>query len=92
MPQKPGLLEYLASIVNCTCLSDLHTVSQSEKDVLAALIRMIRPQEYPLRQWNDALEYLAQINPFTTAREARAALLQYLTNRTAATKPPESNF
>ena len=78
MPQKTGLLEYLASAVGCICLSNLHTINQSKKDILAALIQMIHPQDYSLHQWNDTLEYLAQKAPEQSAEHAKAALIHSL--------------
>ena len=92
MPQKTGLLEYLASVAGCSFLSDLHSVNQSQRDILAALIRTIHPQEYSLRQWNDALEYLAQKKPLAASPEARAAILQHLTDRAETIKPRETVF
>lgn len=70
-----SLLDYLAYRVHCKYLSDLNDVSGYQ---LAREIQNIEPAAVPLREWNDALEYLARETPADTAESAKSRLLSAL--------------
>ena len=72
------LIAYLAEALRCSYLSDLRFLDRHGRDCLSAVVAAVRAEDYPLRQWNDALEYLAWESPRYTAELAKAALLQKL--------------
>ena len=56
MDQQMGLLERLAQMSGCVCLSDLRTPAYRHP-VLDALGR-ISAEEYPAKEWLEAMGYL----------------------------------
>ena len=68
------LLEYLAGRCHCAYLSDLRFLNEAQRRRLAREVEAVSADAVPLREWNDALDYLAQAPPEQTAEEARARL------------------
>ena len=72
-PAAP-LLEYLAGRCHCVYLSDLRFLNEAQRRRLAREVEAVSADAVPLREWNDALEYLTGRPPEQTAEEARARL------------------
>lgn len=71
-----GLLEFLAFKCGCLYLSDLH--GHGNMPLVQHAIREINPDQYDLKEWNDAVQYITGENvSFSTRQEA----LHYLLNR-----------
>lgn len=75
--KKAGyLLDDIAILTGCPYLSELRYVSTYQRRIPLAL-KSINPQDYPLRDWADAAEYLIVAAPvFKTVFEAYDYLLQ----------------
>lgn len=70
------LLERLAQDTGCVYLSDLHKQDIQVK-LLTALITVVA-DEYPLKEWNDALVYVAGLRePCSGCEQAYQALVAY---------------
>lgn len=74
-PLSLPLLDYLAHQVGSAYLSDLPRMSGAR---LARELEQIPAEAASLRDWNDALEYLAQAPPEATPQAARGRLLERL--------------
>lgn len=72
------LLDYLAREAGCVYLSDLPRAGRAERERAFHALERVPPEEVSLREWNDALNYLAQAPPEQTARAARERLLSVL--------------
>lgn len=75
-----SLLEWMSNACGCTFLSDLCFLQKWEKVRLAHRLEQIPPDRISLREWNDALQYLAGALPEKTQQAAREALLRALTH------------
>lgn len=74
------LLDFLAYRTGHTVLSDLHYMDDLERVRMARTLEAIPPEATGLREWNDALEYLARLPPEETAQAARGRLLEWLSH------------
>ena len=74
------LLDFLAYRAGHTMLSDLHYMDELEQARMARVLKGIPPEAVGLREWNDALEYLARLPPEETAQAARGRLLEWLSH------------
>lgn len=73
---RKELLDILADAIGCSYLSDL-TLLEVRPQLRRALCRL-EADAYPLREWNDAVEYITRKSAaFPTPEQARAFLLQY---------------
>ena len=72
------LLEFLAYKAGCAYLSDLPYASGWQRVRLAHALERVPAEAAVLREWNDALDYLAQAPPEETAQAARERLIQSL--------------
>lgn len=72
------LLEFLAYKTGCAYLSDLPHASGRQRAQLAHELERVPAEAAALREWNDALDYLAQAPPEETAQAARERLIQSL--------------
>ena len=72
------LLEFLAYKAGCAYLSDLPHASGRQRAQLAHELERVPAEAAALREWNDALDYLAQAPPEETAQAARERLIQSL--------------
>lgn len=68
------LIDHLANLIGCEYISDLPIMAANRDPRIAGELERIKPQEYSLRDWNDALEYLVQ-KPAQTTQEAAYELL-----------------
>lgn len=77
-PLTLPLLEFLAYKAGCAYLSDLPHASGWQRVRLAHALERVPAEAAVLREWNDALDYLAQAPPEETAQAARERLIQSL--------------
>lgn len=54
-----SLVDYLAAQLGCEFISDLRFLDKLNYLRLAHIVKTISPEDWPLREWNDALEYVA---------------------------------
>lgn len=78
MSKKQPLLEMLCAFMECDYLSDLRFLPAGQRRQLAKKLARLPVQEEDLREWNDALQYLAEEPPQPTARAARDLLVRRL--------------
>lgn len=57
--QLISLLDFLANKVGCMYLSDLRSINSTECRMLKRCIEKISAEQFVAREWQDALEYLA---------------------------------
>lgn len=74
------LLDFLAYRAGHTVLSDLHHMDALDRAQMARALEAIPPEAASLKEWNDALEYLARLPPEETAQAARGRLLEWLSH------------
>lgn len=74
------LLDFLAYRAGHAVLSDLHYMDGLEQARMARVLKDIPPEAAGLREWNDALEYLARLPPEETAQAARGRLMEWLSH------------
>lgn len=68
------LIDHMAEIIGCEYISDLPIIAANGDSRIIGLLKQFTPQDYSLRDWNDALEYLVQ-KPAQTSQEAAYELL-----------------
>lgn len=59
-------------------LSELHQANRLERGRLARALEEVAPEDVPLRDWNDALDYLTGAPAEPTAAAARIRLIEGL--------------
>lgn len=74
------LLDFLAYRAGHTVLSDLHHMDALDRARMARALEAIPPEAVSLKEWNNALEYLARLPPEETAQAARGRLLEWLSH------------
>ena len=57
--QLRSLLDFLANKAGCMYLSDLRSINSTECRMLKRCIEKISADQFVAREWQDALEYLA---------------------------------
>ena len=57
--QLISLLDFLANKAGCMYLSDLRSINSTECRMLKRCIEKISADQFVAREWQDALEYLA---------------------------------
>ena len=73
------LLDHMARAAGCMYLSDLRGGGPVRfRRAMIAAVNRLTPEDAELREWNDALEYLADAPKERTAHAAREKLLAYL--------------
>ena len=77
---KMSLLELLAWRSDCQYLSDLRNSKGYTACILHELEK-IDPEEAPLSEWNDALDYLAGAPAAENRKDAKKQLLEILSQR-----------
>ena len=76
METEKGLLETLADKIGCMYLSDLRQISNLAK--IQKELKEIPHEKFPLREWNDAAEYITgKEDCFSASIEAKEYLLAY---------------
>lgn len=69
------LLDFLARTLHCDYLSDLKFLSRNQRQILAETVSGIQPDSTPLREWNDALQYLTDSGSMDTQESAKQFLI-----------------
>lgn len=79
--QLMSLVDYAAHIAGCTYVSDLHYLDAVGKYRIARALEKVELDAFPLRDWNDALEYITGAKmPCSSAEQAKAALIAALSS------------
>lgn len=78
MMVEQSLLDLLSIQMKCDYLSDLRFLTQEQRQYLAQKLERLTPREEDIRDWNDALVYLANVPPETSAHGAKTRLVQHL--------------
>lgn len=73
-----SLLDAISIQMGCAYLSDLRYLDGGRRALLAQKLERLPPEESDLRDWNDALAYLAAQPPQPSAAQAKAALIAEL--------------
>ncbi|GKI15810.1 hypothetical protein CE91St44_22950 [Oscillospiraceae bacterium] len=80
--QDPDLLETLAAAAGCDYLSDLRL--PTHRAALRLAVQGCAAEDYPARQWQEALGYLCGASPSSLpADQAREKLLGFLGGKPA---------
>lgn len=80
--QLLSLVDYAAYVAGCTYVSDLHNLNSVGKYRIARALEKVELDAVPLRDWNDALEYITVAKmPCSSAEQARAALIAALSSQ-----------
>lgn len=79
--QLLSLVEYISYKVVCTYISDLPGLDGLGKMKAVHVLDDVSADVYPLKEWNDALQYIVHGSAELTAEEARAALMRKLCDR-----------
>lgn len=68
------LLHILSERTGCMYLSDLKFIRDSQK--IKSELEKLSPQDFPVKQWNDAINYLTETKvDFSSEMEAKNFLL-----------------
>lgn len=78
MNVKMTLLDFLAYHAGGAILSGLRNLDYLGRNRLAGLLEEVAPEDAALKEWNDALDYLADAPPESSAPEAKRKLLEAL--------------
>ena len=81
MNVKMTLLDFLAYHAGGAMLSNLHGLDYLGRNRLISLLEEIRPEDAALKEWNDALDYLAGVPAERTASAAKEKLLELLSRQ-----------
>lgn len=73
-----SLLEYLSMRLGCMYLSDLRFLRRIDKLRAYRILKKIQPECDSLKNWNDALDYLAHESPAENCVMAREKLMAFL--------------
>jgi hypothetical protein len=79
--QLLSLVEYISYKMGCTYISDLPRLDGLGRMKVAHVLENVSADVYPLKEWNDALQYIVHGSAELTAEEARAALMRKLCDR-----------
>lgn len=79
--QLLSLVEYMAYKVGCAYINDLPRLDALGRMKVAHVLENVSADVYPLKEWNDALQYIVQGAAECTAAEARASLMKKLCDR-----------
>ena len=78
--RKPDFLDVLAEAAGTPYLSDLRSLKEDARRKLAEKLEALTPEDYPLAQWNDALNYLFAELAQSSPEAARKRLLAHYLN------------
>lgn len=78
MMVRQSLLDLMSIQMGCMYLSDLRFLSPKQRRYLAQKLERLTPREEDVHEWNDALTYLTDSPPATTAIAAREQLIKIL--------------
>ena len=79
-----SLLDALAVRIGCEYLSDLRFLDGVQQVRLVRALKKIGPEEASLAEWNDALQYLINEPPRQTPEDAKARLIDSLSQPRSA--------
>ena len=77
------LFECIQDKLDCTYISDLPFISKQNPEIVVHTLRSLSPSDYPLKQWNDLLDYLTKAPVQQTAEEAYSLLISTLSAQDA---------
>ena len=77
------LFECIQDKLGCTYISDLPFISKQNPEIVVHTLRSLSPSDYPLKQWNDLLDYLTKAPAQQTAEEAYSLLISTLSTQDA---------
>lgn len=79
---KSNLFKVLTIAAHCAYESDLKYLSSSQTILLANFLEVYTtPSDYPLNQWNDALNYILSFPASNNSLDARQMLITVLKNK-----------
>ncbi len=78
MQFEQSLLDIMAEFMEFDYVSDLRFLSPGQRRFLYQRIKVLPLREEDIKDWNDALEYIAGALPQRTAESAREHLLGFL--------------
>lgn len=79
---KNNLFEVLTIAAHCAYESDLKHLSSTQTLQLAIFLEIYTtPSDYPLNQWNDALNYILSFPACSNSLDARQMLIKILKNK-----------
>lgn len=79
---KNNLFEVLTIAAHCAYESDLKHLSSTQMFQLAEFVEVYTtPSDYPLNQWNDALNYMFSLPACSDSFNARQILIKVLKNK-----------
>ena len=70
-----SLVDFLAYKAGCQYVSDLYNLSDVDQLRLSHALEKVEPEDFTLKDWNDALEYIFK-EPKQSSEEAAKAVLQ----------------
>ena len=68
------LIDHMAELIGCEYIGDLPMMAAKGDSRITGLLKQFSAQDYSLRDWNNALEYLVQ-KPAQMSQEAAYELL-----------------
>lgn len=78
--KKRDLFDYLHEKVGCEYISDLPGTAKQNPQIITCALSAIHASDYPLTQWNDALDYLVKAPAQETAEAAYTLLISALSD------------
>ena len=78
MKTEISLLDLLTLQMNCAYLSDLRSLNDGQRALLAHRLERLEAKTEDLWDWNYALEYLTGTSPERTAQAAKERLIALL--------------
>lgn len=76
--QLLSLVDYLAYMTHCEYVSDLNSMDDIVRWRAYCALESVPVEAYPLKEWNDALCYVARRSPQSTSENARTKLMEFL--------------
>lgn len=76
--QLLSLVDYLAYKTHCEYVSDLNFMDDIGRWRAYCALESVPVEAYPLKEWNDALCYVAKCSPQSTSEKARTKLMEFL--------------
>lgn len=73
-----SLVDYLATQLGCEFISDLRFLTSLERLTLARVIKKLQPADFPLHEWNDAIQYIVNKRVVNSSESAYRTLLTEL--------------
>lgn len=78
MGKTISLIEYLHYKVGCDYISDLKHLGMTDRITLLYVMYKITPEEFTLKEWNEALTYILNEEPCETPIEAHERFIDTL--------------